>query len=245
VNIAVIVPVWDNNEQQFLYTSNGLQGLEKSIGVETFVIDNGSPYEKTKELLTYYATKPNFHLIRNKENKGYGPALNQGLLWAYQNKHEYFICMNNDIMYAYDRWYEELIKRLDENSKRLVGPRLIKDNNWVLVDGKHTKYLEGWCLAFRSCFLEDVGFFDEDFVPAWAEDVDISWRAEKNGYELYEEPNVAVMHAFGRTGYDGRLDFRGLTRKNCDLHAAKVRSNDFAWRGTELLVKEQMKMMRG
>lgn len=58
----------------------------------------------------------------------------------------------------------------------------------------------------RSAFL-DLGGFDESFAPFGWEDVELSLRAWKQGYEVHYEPRSAVWHQFSSTikpAYSGR-----------------------------------------
>jgi len=52
-------------------------------------------------------------------------------------------------------------------------------------------------LAFHRRFLRDVGYFDEGFSPAWFEDADLSWRAQRHGYELVQVDTLPVRHLYG------------------------------------------------
>jgi len=77
------------------------------------------------------------------------------------------------------------------------------------------QYLEGWLIAATRAFWEEMGGWDSDLAPiAWFEDVDLSWRAVRAGYELYPVPGVPVFHMFGYTAYRSGLDFHAITREH-------------------------------
>lgn len=257
---CAIIPVWNGNGEQHEWTMRSVRTLLASDSdIFGLYVDNASPYPDTRPYLWDASRQrpDRLGLIANEENKGYGGALNQGLLLAYYQGFDLFICLNNDIEFTRPSWHHPFLAHV--GYKVLMGPRLIQDNRWVYFDGIHHPYLEGYCLAFGRSFLHDVGFFDEWFFPAWCEDVELSWRALQKGYELLELP-IPLHHAGGRTGYDGRVAeyltademakpvatplgrlesqhiqaARRMTQRNVEKLQDKVRRGDTSWQGPHL-----------
>ncbi len=80
-------------------------------------------------------------------------------------------------------------------------------------------------LALRRAVLTEIGGLDEDFYPAWFEDVDLAHRLAGAGYRLLYEPSAQFVHAggatVGRLGYGPFLwlYYRGLSRYLGKHHA--------------------------
>lgn len=230
MDLLVVVPIWDT-ETQHPYTRRCALDLAHNTqhpSMTAVFVDNASPFAASRQhieaLLPRYPTR--LHLIANDDNKGYGGGANQGLLWGYDQGAQTFIVCNNDIAFLSPVWYENLLKPLPQYPRSLVGPRLIPNNEWVHFDGRYYPYLEGFMLAFSRRFLDEVGYFDEIFTPAWVEDVELSWRAARHGYTLIESQSVPIWHAYGRTSYDGRTDFMAVCAQNVEKFKAKVHADD-------------------
>lgn len=224
-DISLIIPVWDNLDLTQTCVTQFLHCTESDVGV--IVIDNGSSDWTWRWLGGVAEVEPRLHIIHNDTNRGYGPALNQGLMMA---QGEYLVCLNNDVITLHPNWLEILIAPLRENHKLLCGGRLITKNGWVEVDGWIPDYLEGYCMAFHRQFLTDVGFFDERFAPAFVEDVELCWRAERNGYRM-QEIKVPLYHLYGRTTYithAEEIPHRDITKKNVKYFTEKVRGGNDA-----------------
>ncbi len=80
-------------------------------------------------------------------------------------------------------------------------------------------------LALRRAVLRELGGFDEDFYPAWFEDVDLARRLRNAGHRLLYEPAARFVHTGGATvgglGYGPFqwLYYRGLSRYLGKHHA--------------------------
>jgi len=140
---------------------------------------------------------------------------------------------HNDIHLGSPDWLTILVTPLLAQKKRLVGPRYIDSNGFTEVDGKITPYLDGWAWAFHRDFLQDVGYFDERFKGSYFEDVELCWRAQRHGYELYEATGLPITHDYGATCLNGPhyddLDGIGVpavSERNHLLFVDKIRSGD-------------------
>jgi len=170
----------------------------------------------------------NFRLICNEENRGYGRALNQGISLGMDEGSRYFLNLNNDIVIRDADWLEKIVAPLRDNERRLVGARLIDFNELTRFDGKIEPYLEGWCLAFSHTFVRELGMFDDDLF-LWFEDVELSLRARRAGYEVMECPafewnrHIAypvrgpLLHLYGMTGFRQRIDFPAISEESREL----------------------------
>jgi len=168
---------------------------------------------------------PNFRVICNEENRGYGRALNQGIGLGMD---EGFMNLNNDIVVRDIDWLEKIISPLRENDRRLVGARMIDFNEATRFDGHIEPYLEGWCLAFSRTFVRELGVFDDD-IFLWFEDVELCLRAKKAGYEVMQCPSFEwdshwavpvrgpLVHLYGMTGFRRGIDFVAISATSREI----------------------------
>ena len=77
-------------------------------------------------------------------------------------------------------------------------------------------YCSGACLFVKRAVLDDVGYLDEIFSPAYWEDTDLCFRARKAGWRVVYEPESRVVHLEGATaGMPGRKSLsRDLQQRN-------------------------------
>jgi GT2 family glycosyltransferase len=221
--VSLIIPVWDNLELTKTCVTQFLHCTESDL--EVIVIDNGSTDWTWRWLSEVAEVEPRLRIIHNDINLGYGPALNQGLMAAFG---EYLVCLNNDVVVLHPNWLEILIAPLRENHNLICGGRLITGSNSLNVDGWIPAYLEGYCLAFHRQFLTDVGFLDDEFAPAFVEDVEICWRAERHGY-MMREVRTPLHHLYGRTTYQTHAKdtpHQEITRRNIEYFRKKVRGGN-------------------
>jgi|GEM_PF-6100439 len=190
MDVAVCIPVRDSEAAAAITKNTVTWVLAARTDLALVVVDNASPCRDAVAFIRDLAgADRRLVLIENETNRGVGPAYNQGLAWGYQHGAAHFVCMNNDIEVdaaAAATWLPMLLQPLRAQPRQLVGVRLIPRNEMVDREGQTHPYLEGYCLAFARPFLDEVGYFDERFAPAWVEDVEICWRATRHGYALTE-----------------------------------------------------------
>jgi GT2 family glycosyltransferase len=195
--ISIVTPVWNqsNLTAQYLYGQNIHYPYDK--GVEWIIIDNGST-DGTGGILEYWKDiiGPRLKVIKNDNNLGFAKACNQG---AERAKGENLLFLNNDIIIQGD--YITAIERaIADNPRSLVGAQLITTNTgWNVFDGKPIPYLVGWCLAMPAHIFQVLGGFDERYMPAYYEDIDLCYNASKQGYGL-QPIRLPLQHLGEQTG---------------------------------------------
>lgn len=104
--VAIIIlnyKSWKETLNEVSICSNILKINSEDI----IVIDNASPNESVTQLKKE-SKKKGFIFLQSKENKGYAAGNNIGMRYAYKNKYDYALILNNDILFD----DENLIKKM-------------------------------------------------------------------------------------------------------------------------------------
>jgi len=249
----VVVVTWNRrNLLRSCLQSLTRQNLNQPF--EVVVIDNGSDDGSPEMVLDEYAKgtriPPKFtvELIRNRENRGFCAANNQGFA---ASDTEFVALLNNDAEAEPD-WLENLASAFDGRpdvgmaaSKILVheDPRRIdKAGHLIYPDGQNRGrgsgeldagqydrmeeilWPDGCAAMYRRAMLDQIGGFDEDFF-AYADDAELGLRARIAGWKCLYIPGAVVRHHRGATlgvRSSRRLE---LIERNRLLLAAKL----FPW----------------
>lgn len=195
--VSVICPVWNQSEltHKFLYQHwNLLPRLIQGSDIEIIIIDNGST-DNTAMILDMWARTMSEQLkvITNPDNRGFGPANNQGAAMA---KGDILVFISNDVEVRGN--YLSIVKsRVDDLA--LYGAQLLDyDTGWNKWSGEVIPYLGGWCIASTRKVWDDLGGWDERYIPCDYEDVDLSLTATEKGYMLGEIP-LPLHHISGQS----------------------------------------------
>jgi len=200
--VSIIIPVVIDNEQLLQMTMKCLQHIGQTVKrdeVEVIIVDNGS------KLPAYFKTDI---YIKNPVNIGYGIALNQGIKLSHG---KYIIPMNNDV-FVNNGWLEPLIEALEKDDTiGVIRPIQIGTGNYPSEKRKYgqdkitfnQKDYHGFCYAIPKIVLDKIGLFDEQFAPAYCEDVDMWVRLTKAGYKMAKCYESTVEHIGGATTAQG------------------------------------------
>lgn len=210
---------------------------------ETIVVDNGSS-DGSPELASQFGAK----VIRNRENRGFCAANNQGIAAA---RGEYVALLNNDAE-AEPGWLAALHRACASApdigmaaSKVLVWEdpaRIDKAGHLIFPDGQNrgrgagaldrgqfdreeeVLWPDGCAALYRKSMLDAIGGFDEDFF-AYGDDAELGLRARIAGWRCLYTPDAVVRHHRGSTMGKGSADRLTLIERNRVLLALKL----FPW----------------
>lgn len=175
------MPVWSLSEQFINLTDNAVRSLGD---VFLTIIDNGSTYGagQLREWADLY--------IRNKENLGYAPAVNQGLKLC--DKDEIVCISNNDIRVS-PGWQEIALDILKDPKVGSVHFRMILyDSPFNLGNEVWASGKERWCTS--SFFVvRNIQLYDENYRNS-IEDWDFWKRMREAGYTTAYTNKVEYQH---------------------------------------------------
>ncbi|HUG88499.1 MAG TPA: glycosyltransferase family 2 protein [Actinomycetota bacterium] len=189
--------------------------------LEVVVIDNAS-LDGTGELVRQGIEGAT--VILNDSNRGLSAALNQA---AALTSGRHLLLLNPDALVG-EGWLPPLLERLEEAGTVAAVPRLLEPDGTVQEAGqivdrmgqtlpvgagsdgadpghrfpRPVEYGTGACLVVRRADFDAVGGMDEDFRPAYCEDVDLGFRLSARGRVVYE-PRSTVVHHGGVSASEG------------------------------------------
>jgi rhamnosyltransferase len=187
------------------------------------VVDNGSPAACVDMLAAIEKTVPNFHLLRNAENRGLAAALNQGVQAARESSSEAeFVLLLDQDSEPLPGSIETLLdafRKLEESGTSVgaVGP-LLRDAASELTHGFHqcTRWrwkriyptekddapvpcanLNGSGTLMRIDQYLELGGLREDF---FVDHIDTEWsfRLLAHGKTLWGIPRAVFLHRMGQ-----------------------------------------------
>ncbi len=225
MKVAIVIPNWNGAD----LIADCLTSLQKqSVAAEIVVVDNGSVDNSVSLIEQGF---PAARLIKLPKNTGFAGGVNAGIRDCINRGVEAIALFNNDAVADKD-WLKHLVDDMAvHTSVGIVTGKLVQANQTNL-DSAGEVYTT-WGLPFprgrgevvnnydqpglvfgatggaslyRSQMFKKIGLFDEDFF-AYYEDVDLSFRAQLAGWQVWYEPKAQAYHAAGSTS--GRI--KGFT----------------------------------
>lgn len=180
-------------------------------------------------------------MIVNAKNERFGVSCNRGVSEA---SHEIVVLLNNDVS-PHPDFLKYLLPHFDQTRLFAVGCKELAtaENNreYGRNEGKYergffvhrrsddqngtsTAWVVGGSGAFRKTQWQILHGFDPDFKPAYGEDIDLSFRAKNNGWEVAFEPRAVVDHNHESTNMSvfGRQAIEIASFKNACLFMWKT-----------------------
>lgn len=198
--LAIICPVLNC----WKYTEGMLNSIRSSTPYIIIMIDNGST-DQTRSKLLKREEKKELIYINNTRNEGVAKSWNQGIEKA-KNTYEcnHFIVVNNDIVLkkcTIDRMIEDLeredlgmVTAWNVNGEIDTPDKLVKYEIPILQ--KFTEAPDFSCFMIKESTINKVGYFDENFWPAYFEDNDYHYRMKLKGIRAVKD-NQALYYHYG------------------------------------------------
>lgn len=213
--VSIIIPVYN----EFEYTYNCLKAILKNSGniaYEIFIADDCST-DVTREI---EKIAKNVRLITTEKNVRF--LLNCNHAAKYANG-KYILFLNNDTQ-VQANWLEPLVSLIERDEKiGMVGSKLVYPDGYLQEAGgivwndasawnygnrkspedaeynyvKEVDYISGAAVMIRKALWEEIGGFDERFVPAYYEDTDLAFEVRRRGYKVLYQPLSVVVHFEG------------------------------------------------
>ncbi|MDU0343594.1 rhamnan synthesis F family protein [Bosea rubneri] len=184
LRIMAGVVTYNNDAEQLARCLGSVRGAE-----QLFVWDNGAssaPAIISSLPLTHH---------HSKENIGFGAAHNRLMQQAFVAGADVYICLNPDGFL-----HPEAITRVARMIAARDGAALVECVQFPVDHPKsvdptslRTPWASGASLAIPKRVHDEIGGFDDGFFM-YCEDVDLSWRARAQGFEVVLCPSAYFVH---------------------------------------------------
>lgn len=221
-SIALILLNWNTPE----YTADCIKSVLQYCNEDHFdilVTDNGST---DGSLTTLQQQFPDLIYIDNGENLGFAEGNNRAIDYSLSKEYTYSLVMNTDTLVDNDI-ISKLLQHMDGHPEAAATQPAIywMHNKAKIWNGdsyvnfalgftynkkephetakeqeyKKVEWVTGCCCLLRNEVLKKTGGFNKQFF-LYYEDVELSFRLRKQGYELHYLPSCKMYHEAGASG---------------------------------------------
>ncbi len=196
--VSIIIPTY-NAPDMLAQCVSSIGSTRLSYPVDVIIVNNGHARS-----LDTIGSEDYFRVIQTGgQNLGWEGGLKEGLK---HTKSEFVMFMNDDtyVPIAEHRWLRNMMDTFSFPPVAAVGPstNVVMGPQNMIYRSPHTAlqvtYLIGFCMLMRRKFLDEVGGVD-DTLPG-GDDLDLSIRFRKAGYDLVARRDVYIHHHGFKTG---------------------------------------------
>lgn len=193
------------------YTRRTIDSVKSNCKDVKFVyIDNGSEPDNCNDLQTWKKQNPDideFAMGFNGYNAGVAVGWNQLIKMALEWGATKIIICNNDIVFG-PHTVDGLVHAFNKLRHEVPETVMVTATNHTKNPNDLPSIKQEWkceehpdfsCFMITPEFLERVGYFNEDYEPAFFEDNDTHWRILMTGYKAFGTDWAPYSHIASRT----------------------------------------------
>ena len=205
MRVSVVIPNWNG---VYLMKKHLSKVITASPGCQIVVADDMSTDGSVEYLRKEF---PNILVVRRSKREGFAANVNAGVSKA---SGDIIVLLNTDVE-PEKGYLKPLVEKFDdpkvfavgclevsrEQGKDVLRGRGIAhwDKGFYIhsrgeVNGKETAWVSGGSGAFRKSLWDILGGMDTLYNPFYWEDIDLSYRARKAGWNTLFEPKSIVHH---------------------------------------------------
>lgn len=222
MKLSIVILSYNREQLLIDCVDSILQNYQDEISskkLEIIIVDNASEQKIIDSITKKLANKKGVKIIKNKENLGFGKGCNQG---AREAKGDFVLFLNSDT-FVESKGFFEMADFIGDNPRiAIAGGKLFNSdgtpqkstgkfynllNFYIMLLGgerfgllrsspntnKIVDWVSGACLMVEKKVFDQIGGFDEN-IFMYAEDMELSYRAKKKGYDTYFFADVRVKH---------------------------------------------------
>ena len=217
MSIEIIIPNYKGSNLIRENLPRVLDSIAESKNVIITIVDDGSGKEEESiiksiinDLINKYSFKIN--LLSNEKNEGFSSAINKA---AFKSNADILVFLNTDVSPSKNflnpiiadfkknnnLFGVGLMDKSEEGTKIILrGRGLAKWRRGLLIHkrgdtkGNDTFWISGGSSAVNREKFREMGGFDEIYNPFYWEDIDLSYKAQKLGFDILFENKSVVFH---------------------------------------------------
>jgi len=202
--VSILIPCYNEGE-------NAVETITYALNVdypefEVIAINDGSKDNTLEILLSLAKENPKLKVVNLAENQGKALGLQAGALLA---KHEFLVCIDGDALI--DKhcvyWMVKHFIRYPEvaavtgnprirNRTSLLGKIQVGEFSSIVGMIKRAQRsfgrlftVSGVITGFRKAAVHEIGYWSPDMLT---EDIDVTWKLQRNGWDVRFEPRALV-----------------------------------------------------
>eukprot|EP00200_Dunaliella_tertiolecta_P006567 CAMPEP_0202347168 /NCGR_PEP_ID=MMETSP1126-20121109/5648_1 /ASSEMBLY_ACC=CAM_ASM_000457 /TAXON_ID=3047 /ORGANISM="Dunaliella tertiolecta, Strain CCMP1320" /LENGTH=811 /DNA_ID=CAMNT_0048938685 /DNA_START=361 /DNA_END=2797 /DNA_ORIENTATION=- len=248
IQVSVVMPVYNNDLLARQALVEVFRTSREADSLELVVVDDGSRKRLAGVECLLQDLEANFGtrclLLRMPSNKGFGAAVNYGVL---KSVGAFVVILNTDAFVIHG-WLSAMLRTFElRPDAGLVGPLFIGSNNQITEAGgivysdgsaanygrffwphenytylRRVDYVSAACVMARRSLFSYVSGLDLSYGRGYYEDTDLAMAVRAHGYHVYMQPLAVVYHQEGSTlGTDESEEKQALMTANRRIFYSK------------------------
>ena len=202
--VSIIIPTYSHTETLLKNLRHNIRFFRDT---DEIIVVNDNP---KRDLKPYFQEFPHIILIEHTTNTGFGTAVNDGVKMAH---YPILMLINDDVLF-HDSSYLTAVEQLhaDQNifavsfAQKQINGTIVGKNSIFWHQGlpmhhgatsahtSKTAWAEGGAAVFDKTKWNILNGFSPIYNPFYWEDIDLSFRAWKMGFQIQFNEHVVVEH---------------------------------------------------